>query len=106
MSGIGIAYPSPRGAHHLVGRRARDVELTAAGDGPTRLYEALRSGRLVFLTQGELPLGWAEHADAAIPKASSHPALLVRPDGHIAWASNDPAPATAPPLEAALLGRP
>lgn len=103
MSGIGIAYAAPHGAHRLVGRRARDLRL--AGDGPGRLYEALRSGRPVFLTRGELPPDWAKHVDAVAPLDPSRPAMLVRPDAYVAWACDDPAPSNAPPLDAALLGR-
>lgn len=105
MSGIAISYPAPRGAHPLVGRRACDVPLTPTGDGPGRLYEALRPGRPVFVTTGAVPSDWADHVDAATPEDSSQPAMLVRPDGYVAWAGDNPAPATVPPLEEALLGR-
>ena len=89
VSGLGFAYPAPRGAHRLAGRRAPDLDLA---DG-SRLYEALRSGRFVLIA----PFGpdadrWADRvlrvepaAGAAEVRAS---ALLVRPDGYIAWASD------------------
>jgi 2-polyprenyl-6-methoxyphenol hydroxylase-like FAD-dependent oxidoreductase len=66
LSGIGIAYPRPPGAHELVGRRAPDVAL----DGGSRLYEALRGGRFVLV--------------------DGQPSVLVRPDGYVGWAG-DPA---------------
>ncbi len=48
LSGIGIAYPAPRGAHPLTGRRVADLRLA---DG-RRLYEALRSGRFLLVGLG------------------------------------------------------
>jgi hypothetical protein len=56
ISGIGIRYRRPPGAHRLVGARAPDVALL--GRSP-RLYEALRSGRFVLVTAGFAPPGWA-----------------------------------------------
>ncbi|WP_172830540.1 FAD-dependent monooxygenase, partial [Mycobacterium asiaticum] len=84
LSGIGIAYPrSSRADHPLVGRRMSDV---TCNDG--RLYKALRSGRFVLLTTG--PVGdlrdrtgvqHETHCDTSLPAA-----ILVRPDGYVAWA--------------------
>lgn len=105
VSGIGTTYAAPHRAHALVGRLARDMRLASTGDGPGRLYEALRSGHPVLLTRGELPSDWVGYVDAATPEARSQSAMLVRPDGYIAWACDDPAPANAPALESALLGR-
>jgi hypothetical protein len=90
QSGIGIAYGRPRGAHRLVGTRAADV---AADDG-TRLYEALRGGRFVLVA----PPGFAvPDGAAAHVVAGADTALLVRPDGYVAWAGQ-----TADGLQAAL----
>ncbi|MGW6604049.1 FAD-dependent oxidoreductase [Streptomyces sp. NPDC055036] len=93
VTGIGIAYPSPRGAHPLVGRRAPDLALSSG-----RLYEALRAGRFVAVG----PHGDA-HVRSAVPDDGpalyaefAHSAtrtLLVRPDGYIAWAADHPDPA-------------
>ncbi|OBI87253.1 FAD-dependent oxidoreductase [Mycobacterium asiaticum] len=84
LSGIGITYPrSSRADHPLVGRRMPDVNC----DGG-RLYEQLRSGRFVLLTSG--PVGdigdrpgvqYETHCDTSLPAA-----VLVRPDGYVAWA--------------------
>jgi 2-polyprenyl-6-methoxyphenol hydroxylase-like FAD-dependent oxidoreductase len=82
ISGIDIAYPRPRGAHPLTGRRAADLPLA---DG-RRLYEALRGGRFVLV--GGAPDGRVE----AVEPTQPGPAILVRPDGYIAWAG-DPAEA-------------
>jgi 2-polyprenyl-6-methoxyphenol hydroxylase-like FAD-dependent oxidoreductase len=86
VSGIGIGYERPRGAHPLVGRRAPDLPL---GDG-RRLYEALREGKFVLIAPEAVhPDGWR---DRVIATSGARRAILVRPDGYIAWAANDPEP--------------
>ncbi|MFD7223562.1 FAD-dependent oxidoreductase [Streptomyces sp. NPDC059892] len=92
VTGIGIAYPSPRGAHPLAGRRAPDLALSSG-----RLYEALRAGRFVVVgprgdervrsvVPGDGPVLYAESARSATRT------LLIRPDGYIAWAADRPDP--------------
>jgi hypothetical protein len=83
QSGLGIAYARPRGADRLVGTRAPDVTST---DG-TRLYEALRHGRFVLVA----PPGSAVRADGVVAHVAptARTAVLVRPDGHVAWAGPD-----------------
>lgn len=78
QSGIGISYGRPRGAHHPIGTRAADV---TADDG-TRLYEAL-CGRFVLVAPPgfTVPDGVAAHV-----VSGTRTALLVRPDGYVAWA--------------------
>ncbi|CAL9280975.1 FAD-dependent monooxygenase [Streptomyces sp. SudanB91_2054] len=84
LTGIGYAYPAPRGAHRLTGTRVPDVALR---DG--RLHEALRGGRFVLITpcaydgpgahDGRLTVGrWA---------GDRRTTVLVRPDGYVAWAA-------------------
>ena len=84
ISGIGVRYPRPRGAHPLVGTRAPDV---TADDG-TRLYEALRRGRFVLVA----PPGSAPAVPGVTPLdvTGPAPAVLVRPDGYVAWAGRTP----------------
>jgi hypothetical protein len=86
LSGIGIAYPrGSRSDDRLVGRRMPDIDC-----GGARLYEVLRSGRFVLVTAagtGNEAVAWpgvdhVVHTDKALPAA-----LLVRPDGYIAWAT-------------------
>jgi 2-polyprenyl-6-methoxyphenol hydroxylase-like FAD-dependent oxidoreductase len=86
FSGIGLRYPRGPGQHALVGTRADRVPLV---DGVV----ARQQPSLEFLLvreQGAPPLptrlGQAERADAG-------PALLVRPDGYVAWAGRHVAPA-------------
>lgn len=101
LSGIGVRYPRPRGAHRLVGTRAPDIALRNG----TRLYQALRSGWFQLLTpRSNLDGCWGdriEYVSAAIDGA----AALVRPDGYIAWAGAVTAGAEPPePVLAELLG--
>ncbi|MGW0698878.1 FAD-dependent monooxygenase [Streptomyces sp. NPDC002867] len=89
VSGIGISYRAPRGAHPLTGRRAPDLRLAEG-----RLYELLRKGEFVLIG----PADEAAPETAAAPAAPGRvirahwasgrrTALLVRPDGYIAWAT-------------------
>ncbi|MFC8537066.1 FAD-dependent oxidoreductase [Streptomyces sp. NPDC057249] len=95
ISGIGIAYGAPRGSHRLTGKRAPDLSLTEG-----RLHRLLGGGTHVLVT----PAGTPEPA-SGIPLLHTHwtsdrdTALLVRPDGYIAWASDHADPAA---LRAAL----
>ncbi|MFE3328646.1 FAD-dependent monooxygenase [Streptomyces sp. NPDC059176] len=87
ISGIGISYGRPRGAHRLTGRRVPDVELAEG-----RLYELLRTGGFVLITPKGTD-GAAQGAPAAAgPVTPAHwrtprrTSLLIRPDGYVAWA--------------------
>ena len=85
ISGIGIAYPRPRGADPLVGQRVPDLPLA---DG-RRLYEALRGGRFVLVARPAAVEGWADRVDLLEPAQPSARAVLVRPDAYVAWAGED-----------------
>jgi FAD binding domain-containing protein/aromatic ring hydroxylase-like protein len=98
VSGISIAYAAPRGAHRLAGRRAPDVRLATGKAGMTRLYEILRGGRFVLLTPAgagaAIGRRWAGRVDPATPADATLPMVLVRPDGYVAWATDETAPAS------------
>ncbi|MFF0746481.1 FAD-dependent monooxygenase [Streptomyces sp. NPDC004111] len=83
ISGIGIAYGSPRGSHPLVGRRVPDLALAEG-----RLYELLRKGEyvLVAAADGPLPTDIPPHTVRAHWARRS--SLLIRPDGYVAWAAD------------------
>lgn len=84
LSGIGLTYPRSRHEHRLVGRRMPDVDC----DG-TRLYEVLREGRFVLVSSRPLDVGGdvVSTVVSAVGDLSGLPgAVLVRPDGYIAWA--------------------
>lgn len=75
FSGISISYACRRGEHPLVGRRAVQIPLI---DGT--VTTALRD--TTFLMIGENDCSRTD-----IPRRADHgPAVLVRPDGYIAWA--------------------
>ncbi|MCJ1680061.1 FAD-dependent monooxygenase [Streptomyces sp. APSN-46.1] len=85
LSGIGISYPAPRGSHRLTGRRVPDLRLA---DGQ-RLYEVLRGGGFVLVTRGA-PVPESQWLRLAAPAGPLRSTLLIRPDGHIAWACDTP----------------
>lgn len=111
ISGIGISYPGGPGAHPLTGRRAPDLPLIGEDQRVGRLYEALRSGRFVLLVASTeagfgdaaygdslCPVGeWRERVDRATPASATPPLVLVRPDGYVAWASDEADAATPSP---------
>ncbi|WP_328771561.1 aromatic-ring hydroxylase C-terminal domain-containing protein [Streptomyces sp. NBC_00286] len=101
VTGIGFAYPAPRGAHPMTGRRVPDVALQNG-----RLYEALRGGRFVLITPADTagaPAGDTGGRKDRLTVASwasdRRTTLLVRPDGYAAWAAES---ATAEEVEEAL----
>jgi len=98
ISGLGIAYAAPRGAHRLAGRRAPDVRLATRKAGKTRLYEILRGGNFVLLTPAGVGAAivrrWTGRVDPATPADATLPMVLVRPDGYVAWVTNETAPAS------------
>jgi 2-polyprenyl-6-methoxyphenol hydroxylase-like FAD-dependent oxidoreductase len=87
ITAIGIRYDFGDGPD-LVGRRLRDIDVQ---DG--RLYDRLHRGRgLVLDRTGGLTVGgWSDRVDyLADPTAALDvPAVLLRPDGHVAWVGDD-----------------
>jgi 3-(3-hydroxy-phenyl)propionate hydroxylase len=99
MSGLGIHYDLGEG-HPLLGRRMPDLDLVTA-DGPLRVFTLLHDARPVLLNLGE-PGGfdttpWADRVqliDAkyvgtwelpALGAVTAPTAVLIRPDGYVAW---------------------
>ena len=99
ISGLDIRYDLGDG-HPLVGRRMPDLDLTT-GDGPTRVATLLHDARGLLLDldpAGELApppdLDGIRVIRAAcdgpwtvpvVGEVPAPPAVLVRPDGHVAW---------------------
>ncbi|SEQ82846.1 2-polyprenyl-6-methoxyphenol hydroxylase [Streptomyces radiopugnans] len=78
------------GGHGLLGRRLRDIGLKRG-----RLYGLMHGGRGLLLDQtGRLSAeGWTDRVDhvADVSEELEAPAVLLRPDGHVAWAGEDQA---------------
>jgi Aromatic-ring hydroxylase, C-terminal/FAD binding domain len=100
LSGLAAAYPTEGASEHrLTGQRVPDLEL--GGAPVTNVFGLLRSARFVLLdlTGGELQLApadaRADRLDVAVgrladerPEWASVKAVLIRPDGHVAWAAD------------------
>jgi 2-polyprenyl-6-methoxyphenol hydroxylase-like FAD-dependent oxidoreductase len=99
ISGLDIHYDLGEG-HPLLGRRMPDLDLRTA-DGAIRMFALLHDARPVLLNLGE-PGGfeispWATRVrlvDAkhdgvwglpVLGEIAAPPAVLIRPDGHVAW---------------------
>ena len=102
LSGLDIHYDLGDG-HPLLGRRMPDLDVQTA-DGPTRVFTLLHDARPVLLNLGE-PGGFdispwanrvrfvdARHAGVwelpVLGEIAAPPAVLIRPDGHVAWAGD------------------
>ncbi|NEW49053.1 monooxygenase [Nocardia cyriacigeorgica] len=83
ITAIDIRYDFGEGPD-LLGRRMHDIDLKQG-----RLYDRLRKGRgLVLDRTGRLTVeGWSDRVDliADPTVALDVPAVLLRPDGHVAW---------------------
>ncbi len=106
MSGLDIRYDLGEG-HPLLGRRMPDLDLLTA-DGPTRVFTLLHEARPILLNLGEPGVDitpWADRVrlvDAeyagtwelpVIGEVEPPTAVLIRPDGHAAWAGGPGLPA-------------
>ncbi|WP_258907934.1 rifampin monooxygenase [Actinokineospora sp. UTMC 2448] len=74
--------------HPLLGTRLRDVPLKRG-----RLYELMHRGRGLLLDQTATlsTAGWSDRVDHVVDASEEldAPAVLLRPDGHVAWIGED-----------------
>jgi len=102
VSGLDVHYELGEG-HPLLGRRMPDLELMTAG-GPLRVFSLLHDARPVLVNLGEpgsIDVSrWAGRVQSinakyggawelpVIGEVSAPDAVLVRPDGYVAWVGN------------------
>lgn len=93
FAGLALRYPRRRGEHRLVGRRLPDAELP----GGSRLFSAFRERAFVLLDQTgdgvptSVARPWASRVTPVRGRIRGRrlpAAVLVRPDGHVAWAGS------------------
>ncbi|MEU7089256.1 FAD-dependent monooxygenase [Streptomyces achromogenes] len=100
ISGLDIRYDVGATGHPLPGRRMPHLELVSADGDKTSTTALLHSARGLLLDLADDPAlrraaaGWADRVDAvtATPHGTAQDqaphgatAVLVRPDGHVAW---------------------
>jgi hypothetical protein len=114
ISGLDIHYDLGEG-HPLLGRRMPDLDLETA-DGPTRVFALLHDVRPVLLNlrePGDFDISsWADRVrlvDAwydgvwelpVLGEVTAPSAVLIRPDGHVAWVGEPMDPELPRALEA------
>src|SRR5262245_24626970 len=97
LSGLATAYgPGTSDDHPLIGRRVPDLELEGAIE--RSIFGLMTAARFVFLNlAGGEPFAEAsDRLDVVSARLVNRPAgwetvqaLLIRPDGHIGWATNE-----------------
>lgn len=99
LAGLDIHYDLGAG-HPLLGRRMPDLDLSTAS-GPRRVYSLLHAGRPVLLNLSETDgldiTSWADRVQVvdaeysgpwelpALGAVAAPTAVLIRPDGYVAW---------------------
>ena len=107
MSGLDIQYDLGEG-HPLLGRRMPDLDLLTA-QGAVRVFALLHEARAVLLNLGTPPAcdvsPWADRVSVmdaeyrgdwelpVVGKVAAPAAVLIRPDGYVAWADDAADPA-------------
>jgi 2-polyprenyl-6-methoxyphenol hydroxylase-like FAD-dependent oxidoreductase len=113
VAGTDIRYPFPNpNQHALTGAFVPDLILRT-DEGATSVAELMHAARPVLLVLADRQVlsetahGWRDRIDIRAATTDHRPAdaLLIRPDGHIAWAANvdEPADIAVPALRDALV---
>jgi 2-polyprenyl-6-methoxyphenol hydroxylase-like FAD-dependent oxidoreductase len=103
VSGLDICY-GPEGAHPLIGRRLPDLDVTTE-TGPTRVFNLMHDAHPLFFNFGASEIimhkRWGRRVkqiNATLESVCELPvigvvpapsAVLVRPDGHVAWVGSE-----------------
>src|SRR3954447_98406 len=107
MTGLDIHYGDGAG-HPLIGRRMPDLDLQT-GDGPTRAYELMHEARAVLLAlagprRSPEITAWSQRGKLVeasydgpwelpvLGIVTAPDAVLIRPDGYVAWAGEQDDP--------------
>jgi 2-polyprenyl-6-methoxyphenol hydroxylase-like FAD-dependent oxidoreductase len=112
MSGLDIHYDLGEG-HPLLGRRMPDLDLVT-GDGPLRVFSLLHAARPVLLDLGERGgfdiTPWTNRVQLVearydgrwelpvLGAVAAPSAVLIRPDGYVAWVGDQTRPGLADAL--------
>lgn len=114
VAGTDIRYPVPGSNHHaLAGTFVPDLTLYT-DEGTISVAELMRTAWPILLHLADRPdlretaRDWPDRVDVYTAKSDQRPgdALLVRPDGYVAWAAtiDEPAGTAVPALREALSG--
>jgi 2-polyprenyl-6-methoxyphenol hydroxylase-like FAD-dependent oxidoreductase len=111
MAGADIRYDTHAAgpAHPMAGQWMPDIALQT-GKGPTRIAELLRPARPILLTLAgrtdlaEAAKDWSDRVDVITAATAEPPAdaVLIRPDGYVAWAAGADTPGPADRLRHTL----
>lgn len=99
LAGLSAAYPAQRDDHPCVGRRFPDLKL-GGGSEANSVFELLRTQKFAVLDltaasrlpalDDQMPLAAASLATPAPIEFEGVATVLLRPDGHVAWAGDKP----------------
>ena len=112
LAGFSANYPAPADAHQIVGRRLPNIGVRTAGPGGSSVFQLLSRQQFVLLDLAgndvtALPPLSPKIVTASASEPVTHPdldglgAVLIRPDGHVAWAGEQPLTECIPSAEIA-----